>query len=487
MNFIEKRTQYIEDKLRQFFKEDDVFWNNEIRANLFVSQMLVVLIVVLLIGYILNIVGIFDVPRYEMNITLLINIPLLLSGVVLSAVYKGQKRWLKYALCIIAQFTAVSLCSILNIFVALIVAIPVVLSVRYYSRNLTIVISILTTIGMAVCTLTYGFSKFIDLNLVPSIQGTYQVVEGSGLREAILDRGYDFKRYILYLYEGSFAPRFLLFIIIAAVCTELASRARSMVIEQNEISKKTASIKTELSMATAIQGGVLPKEFPPFPDHKEFDIFATMAPAKEVGGDFYDFFLIDEDHLGLVVADVSGKGIPAALFMMVSKILIKTHATNGLSPSDVVAAVNAQLCSDNKTDMFVTLWYGVLEIPTGRITYVDAGHEYPVLKRANGNFEMIKDKKSFVIGGMENVLYKENELWLEPGDKLFLYTDGVPEATDSENALFGCDRMVDALNANKSDGVKEIIGDLRASVDAFVKDAPQFDDITMLAIEYNGK
>ncbi|MBR3247703.1 MAG: SpoIIE family protein phosphatase [Clostridiales bacterium] len=246
-------------------------------------------------------------------------------------------------------------------------------------------------------------------------------------------------------------------------------------------------INTELSMATKIQAAMLPNVFPPFPDRNEFDIYASMDPAKEVGGDFYDFFLIDDDHLALVIADVSGKGIPASLFMMVSKILIKNHMMSGLSPAKALEATNNQICSNNKEDMFVTVWLGVLEISSGKLTAANAGHEYPVIKKPGEKFELIKDKHGLAVGAMEGVRYREYELQMEPGSKLFVYTDGVPEATDADNAFFGTERMVDALN-EKSDAAfpKQILGSVRRAVDRFVKEAEQFDDLTMLCIEYRG-
>lgn len=472
--------------LKKILSDEDVFWNNEIRANLFVSQMLIILIGVLIITFILNKIGIFTIPEEQMAATLLFNIPCLLAGTIISGIFKGQKHWIKYMLCIIAQLTAVSLCSIMNIFVALIVAIPVILSVRYYSKKLTIVISIITIIGMAFSEFSYGMSEFINLNLIPAAPGEYTVLEGSDLRAAVLAQGYDLQKYLINLFEGSFAPRLLLFSIIAAVCVELATRARNMVLEQQEISQKTEGIKTELSMATSIQESSLPKIFPPFPERKEFDIFAKMDPAKEVGGDFYDFFLVDNDHLALVMADVSGKGVPAALYMMISKILIKTYSCNGLPPSIIAESVNETLLGDNDVEMFVTVWMGILEISTGKIISVDAGHEYPAIKRANGKFEILKDKKSFVLGGMQGLTFKETEFQLEPGDTLFLYTDGVPEATNANDELFGIDRMISALNEEPEADAEKLLSNVRNRVDEFVKDAPQFDDLTMMALLYHG-
>ena len=274
---------------------------------------------------------------------------------------------------------------------------------------------------------------------------------------------------------------------------DLYQKTRSM--QQNlldymaSLTKITAEkerIGTELSIATRIQASMLPQVFPPYPDRHEFDLFASMDPAKEVGGDFYDFFLVDDDHLCLVIADVSGKGVPAALFMMASKIIIANNAMAGKSPAQVLYDANAMLLSNGQDDMFVTVWIGILEISTGKLTASNGGHEYPVLMK-DGRFEKIKDVHSFLVGGMTGVRYKEYELQLNPGDKLFVYTDGVPEAQNSNNELFGMERTVDALNDNREGSPEELLKSVRKAVDAFVGDAEQFDDLTMLCLEYKGK
>ena len=246
-------------------------------------------------------------------------------------------------------------------------------------------------------------------------------------------------------------------------------------------------IGNELRMATQIQASMLPSEFPPFPDRKEFDVYASMDPAREVGGDFYDFFLIDDDHLCLVMADVSGKGVPAALFMMISKVILQSYAAMGQSAGAILSKANEALCANNQLNMFVTVWLGVLEISTGRVTAANAGHEYPVLKRAGGAYELYKDKHGFVLGGMDDMIYQEYELRLGPGDRLFLYTDGVPEATNAQNELFGTERMVEALNRLPDAPTKQVLENVRKEVDEFVREAEQFDDLTMLCLEYRGQ
>lgn len=239
----------------------------------------------------------------------------------------------------------------------------------------------------------------------------------------------------------------------------------------------------ELSIAATIQENSLPAEFPAFPDRHEFDIYASMTPAKMIGGDFYNFFLIDDDHLGLVIADVSGKGIPAALFMMVTNVLISNTTRRGGTPAEILRFVNNSVCSHNKAEMFVTVWLGILEVSTGKLIAANAGHDDPAVYRKDGLFELVKNKHGFVIGGMEDMVYKDYEMQLNPGDKLFLYTDGVPEATDSEDNMFAADRMLAALNEHEEETPQQIIEGVINSVNVFVGDAPQFDDMTMLCIE----
>ena len=271
---------------------------------------------------------------------------------------------------------------------------------------------------------------------------------------------------------------------------DLADSFQYMVAELNEyirdLSRVTAEkerIGAELDVARHIQASMLPCIFPAFPERHEFDIFASMTPAKEVGGDFYDFFLVDDDHLAVVMADVSGKGVPAALFMMISKTLLKSAAQSGLSPKAVLEKVNDQLCENNDAEMFVTVWLGILEISTGKMKCANAGHEYPAIMRKGGDFELFKDKHGFVLAGMEGARYREYELELHAGDRLVVYTDGVPEATNGANTLYGTDRMISALNGARDGSCRQMLEALHRDVDSFVDGADQFDDITMLCIE----
>ncbi len=279
--------------------------------------------------------------------------------------------------------------------------------------------------------------------------------------------------------------------------TEVGDLARSYISMVEDIGgyvtnlqKVTAEkerINAELSLASSIQAHMLPCIFPAFPDRDEFDVYASMTPAKEVGGDFYDFFMVDDSHMAVVMADVSGKGVPAALFMVIAKTLIKNYAQSGIKPEEVFTTVNRLLCDGNKAGLFVTAWLGVLELTTGKLTYVNAGHNPPLIKQNGGEFTYLKSRVSFVLAGMETIKYRQNEITIAPGDRLFLYTDGVTEATNSSIELYGEERLSAFMNSHSGENAEEILHDLKADIYAFQGEAPQFDDITMLMLDYKKK
>ena len=255
-----------------------------------------------------------------------------------------------------------------------------------------------------------------------------------------------------------------------------------------KITAEKERISAELNVATQIQADMLPRIFPPFPERNEFDLFASMNPAKEVGGDFYDFFMIDDNHLGLVMADVSGKGVPAALFMVIAKTLIKNRALSGnySGPGEVLADANNQLCEGNEAELFVTVWFGILTISTGHVIFASGGHEYPAFYRLEEGFRIEKDKHGMPLATMEGLKFRETETDLKPGERLFLYTDGVTEATNGDQELFGEKRMIESLQRHSEDSIEDMLSNVRKDIDAFVGDAPQFDDLTMLGIMYKG-
>ncbi len=274
--------------------------------------------------------------------------------------------------------------------------------------------------------------------------------------------------------------------VLAQAFADLSDATLQYMDELTRVTIEKERIGAELNVATQIQADMLPRIFPAFPGRDEFDIFASMRPAKEVGGDFYDFFLIDDNHLAMVMADVSGKGVPAALFMVIAKTLIKNRAQQGGTPSEILRDVNNQLCVGNDAGLFVTVWLGIVEISTGKGLAANAGHEHPALKHSDGSFELIKYRHSPAVATMEGIPFREHEFELRPGDKLFVYTDGVTEATNADNVLFGEARTVEALNRNPNAPPKAILDTVQYAIDDFVGDAVQFDDITMLCLHYRG-
>lgn len=253
------------------------------------------------------------------------------------------------------------------------------------------------------------------------------------------------------------------------------------------LSKVTAEkerIGAELDIAKHIQASMLPCIFPAFPERKEIDIYATMTPAKEVGGDFYDFFMVDDEHLAIVMADVSGKGVPAALFMVIGKTLIKDHTVPGCDLGKVFSDVNDLLCEANSEGLFITAFEGVLDLKTGLFQYVNAGHEMPFICKAGGEFEPYKIRPGFVLAGMEGMRYTAGTMQFEVGDRIFQYTDGVTEATNVQNELYGMERLKKALDTHRQESPEQILVSIKKDIDEFVGEAPQFDDITMLCLEY---
>ena len=247
------------------------------------------------------------------------------------------------------------------------------------------------------------------------------------------------------------------------------------------IAEAAARIDKELEYAKQIQLSALPTNFP---DGEEYDVYAQMIAAKEVGGDFYDFYKINDTTVAFLAADVSGKGIPAAMFMMTAKTIIKDLAEGGMAVNDIFTKANEKLCENNESGMFVTAWMGILDLTTGNLQFANAGHNPPLIKRANGEFEYLKTRAGFVLAGMDGVRYRMGELTLYPGDRIFLYTDGVTEATNKDNQLYGEDRLISFMNRNSTVEATALLPALKGDIDSFVGEAPQFDDITMLMFDY---
>lgn len=274
---------------------------------------------------------------------------------------------------------------------------------------------------------------------------------------------------------------------LATAFNNMTSDLKHYIADLTSVTAERERIGAELGVATQIQESMLPNTFPAFPDYHEFDVHATMVPAKEVGGDFYDFYLVSERKLAIVMADVSGKGVPAALFMVITKILIQNFAQKGEQPADILRHTNHQLCKNNRASMFVTAWIALLDLDTGELTYANAGHTPPIISQQGQPFQYLPTDSGFILAGLENIEYQQSSLTLQSGDLLYLYTDGVTEASNLSDELYGEDRLLEKMNTYNTQSLPHLLEHIKIDIDAFVGDAPQHDDITMLALRFGQK
>ena len=485
-----RKTKTFVGKLRdEFLHTTDTLWNNEVQANLFVARILIYTAVIAGIIILLSALNVFTIKSSILTRYLGFAIVEMLIPAGLCIYLKGEKPWLKVLLMVAYVVVLSRLHMILGHNIVLCLVFPVALSVRYYSRPLTSMVSALTVLTYLAASyygITHQLTR-VDLNMLELPGGTVLTFpETTELRNVIDPSMIDYNRLFIHFLQHSFLPKLILFSMIAIICTLIADRGRQAIYAQKAETEKTERLATELNLASDIQTNVLPNIFPVFPERKEFTLHASMTPAKEVGGDFYDFFFVDDDHIALVMADVSGKGIPAALFMMVARTLIKNRTMMGGTPAEVLYDVNNQLCEGNVAGLFVTVWLGILEISTGKGMAANAGHEHPVLCRKGDEFALIEYRHSPAVAAMEGMRFREHEFELRPGDTIFVYTDGVAEATNSSNELFGTDRMLDALNKDADALPEQILENVMEGINDFVKGAEQFDDITMLSLKYFG-
>ena len=484
-----KARTFIGELKEEFFNSTETLWENEVRANLFVARILLYTAVIAAIIVLLSVFHVFSISSAVLIRYLSVAIVELVIPAALCLYLKGEKPWLKVILMLAYVIVLARLHMVLGHNIVLCLVFPVALSVRYYSRPLTSFASGLTIVTYLLASyygITHGITR-VDLNMLDMPAGAvleFPIAEP--LRDAIDPSLIDNNQLFFHFLQHSFLPKFILFTMIAIICSMIAERGRQAIFAQKAETEKTERLATELGLASAIQTNVIPNIFPVFPERKEFDLYASMTPAKEVGGDFYDFFFVDEDHIALVMADVSGKGIPAALFMMVARTLIKNRAMLGGKPSEILYDVNNQLCEGNVAGLFVTVWLGIIEVSTGKGISANAGHEHPVLRSAGDEYRLVVYKHSPVVAAMEDMTFKDHEFELKPGDSLFVYTDGVAEATNSSDELLGTDRMLDALNKDPDAKPERVLENVMDGIEEFVQGAEQFDDITMLALSYNG-
>ena len=463
----------------------ELFHQNEIQANKLVTLTMLLLSAGLIISWVLNMLGVFLLDRVFFTVFVAISVLAFGVAALVNRKYHGDHPTLKFYLMSTLIVICAMLDALLSYNIPLLIVFPLILSLRYYSEKYTVWIATVSATAFSVSAAIGSWFQFgiLDLNFVDVANDTfipygaevYQTIEAAG--------GFAQAKYFFFYMSQALVPKLLQYAVFSVIAYLIAKCGKEMVVRQAEASR----IESELSVARTIQANMLPTSFPAFPDRDEFDVFATMAPAKEVGGDFYDFFMVDERHVAVVMADVSGKGVPAALFMAIAKAMIKDHTDSEEQLQQTFSKVNDLLCESNSEGLFVTAFEGVLDLVSGEFVFVNAGHESPYICRNGQMFELFKIRPGFVLAGMEGMRYKAVSITFEPGDKLFQYTDGVTEATNAQNKFYGQDRLSAVLAKNSQKSPTELLPLVRADIDAFVGEAPQFDDITMLCLEYKKK
>lgn len=443
---------------------------NEKEANQYAAKGLSVCAIIAAIAWFLDWIHIFIVPAEIMNLAMPMVILFFLLPTLICKITGGEKPWVKYAVMFSGILAIFVLSSAMSKHGVLTWTLPLMLSCHYYSPKLTKMTLVLSWIFFLPSLYIALFFGEWDQNLLNA--GYY-----SGERIVTSQNVYETTLYFVF-------TRIFMLLGISVICTTLSKRTRLIFRRQIADSEEHQRISTELDVAAQIQADMLPSIFPAFPERPEFDIYATMNPAKEVGGDFYDFFMLDNKHLAIVMADVSGKGVPASLFMVIGKTLIKDHTKPKRDLGEVFTEVNDILCESNSSGLFITAFEGVLNLVTGEFRFVNAGHEMPFIAKAGGVYEPYKIKAGFVLAGMEGMKYTGGSMQLAPGDKIFQYTDGVTEATNAAQELYGMERLEKVLAKNTALSPTELLAVVKTDIDAFVGEAPQFDDITMLCVEY---
>lgn len=473
------------EKLKKavLLEDDEILWRSEIEGNRLTTNVQIFLAILLVGTFFATKAGLFVINmKYMIPVTVFGLIEIFIPFIICK-LFKGERKWIKAMLLFSIILVCAQVDSVLTYDVPIIMAIPTVLSIRYYDKRVTIMTSIISIIAFALSCWYGCLHGQLNLSKVPMVTGDVITIVNNSLRESVELCGYDVHAYVLRSFRLAFLPKLMIFSVIAVISTVIASVGRKLVFARDYESRKNERIASELDLAADIQANMLPKIFPKSVGKVDFSMYAKNVPAKEVGGDFYDFFKVNEDKLAIIMADVSGKGVPAALFMVIAKTLIKDHAQLGLNPAEAFTRVNQILCEGNDAGLFVTAWFGLLDLNSGKMTYVNAGHNPPLI-RINGQYQYLKCRPGFVLAGMENIKYRESEITLGKGDGIFLYTDGVTEDTDIHNELYGEERLLQFMNEHADEDPKEKICSLFDELHRFQKGADQFDDITMLEFSF---
>ncbi|WP_317855582.1 PP2C family protein-serine/threonine phosphatase [Chakrabartyella piscis] len=463
------------DIKENIFKESEKLANEYVARSLLVSSGIVALI------WLLNYLRIFTSDMKVVNIVMPIGILFLIVPVILIKVLQIEAFWIKYLslFCFVVGIGVLYIGLTFQVVVAWFA--PIALSRHYYSKKAIHFTFVATVIIMLITLYIALYYGIVDANMLLTTRYFHTTFERKVYIASEMINGTNLlKRAFVNFY----IPRLCILGVVYAISLSLSKRTHSILLQQEKDLAEKKRIDAELSVASQIQTAMLPDAINPFPEYDAFDVYAMMVPTKEVGGDFYDFFLIDEDHLALIIADVSGKGVPAAMFMMSTKIRIKNLVMSKQTPQNVLKEANNQLFENNENKMSVSMWLGIYEISTGKLTACNAGHESPIWK-TNGVYTQMHNPESFALGSVEAANYMEYEVKLQPGNVMFLYTNGVTKTVNPAGELYGLQKLLEGLNTLHTDSLAQTLENIKNNMDTFAEEAQQDDDITMLAIQIN--
>ena len=486
MKKLEKFLLGLTNSINSALDEGDVYKANEINANILLGVVILIMEICCVGCLICNEVGIFTADKFYMRSTIIAMVLVETPIMVLNSHYNGDKPWLKGLLC----WGLIAVCglmtSTLGHNVSFIIVIPIVASLRYCDAKLTRIVTIASILVMALATLGNAFYGIVNLNVYKTALPVTITIIGR-IRDALDLSHFDNWNYFKSSVINDLIPKYLVFSVIGFTCIKISERGRDLTDMQDKIAKKTQRLETELNLATEIQASMLPCIFPAFPEHSELDLFAINLPAKEVGGDFYDYFIIDPTHIAVVMADVSGKGVGAALFMTISKIVLKNQLMSTLDPAKALMNTNKQLCENNDAELFVTVWAGIYDTVNKVMTFANAGHNPPIVMRKEETPSYLVSKKGFVLAGFDGATYTNCSINLDEGDEILLYTDGVTETNDPNKNLYGEDRLIRLVESQRNNTSMEQVNNIIAELNKYMDGAEQFDDITIMAMKVKTK
>jgi len=468
-------------RIEDYRDESEVYINNEIATNVLMGKVVAGMIGIAILNLILIVCGVFDASMIN-DFASYIAILILQTAIVIANIKtKGHLLYVRYGLIC---GVIIAMCYFVSVYaseITIIVALPMFIAVKYYDYKFTKKVVIITIVMAAIGMYLYYFTGGVNLNI-------FYLEEPGIIFDAnvpIVVLGVDKEVYIYRLLIYDYLFDFLVLFLLGYIACFLTKHGRKMIEEESDNIEKSARIETELGLATEIQADMLPCTYPAFPNHQDIDLFAVNYPAREMGGDFYDYLQIDDDHVAIIMADVSGKGIGAAFFMSIAKSSLDFTLSeyNVFSPADHLTRNNHYLYLNNKAGLFVTCWLGIYEISTHKLTYANAGHNSPVIIRKGQQPEYLKGKTGLVLAGMDDTQYKDNVIELNKGDEIILYTDGVTEANDASKNLFGEQRLLKEIDKVKELSCLDQVNAIIASLQEYMKDTEQFDDITLLSMK----